>query len=531
MTRSGLPDRLRGQGGVELVVDQELRVVEVQAREDLVLRGVVVRDASVENVSIWRSPAAAGSGRGREAASGVWKRDALLLLVDRAGRGRPRPRGSCPVELAREHLDERGLADADRSVDRQVAELDVARTGIGIAGASRCAAGSSSGSAVEHAPIAPRSMRGRAVSPIGPVARVQLVVASRHAPSASSSVVRARDSVSPSAKWWSARRQASSTCRSARSVAAAGSAGEEKSWVVRTCGSPLSCRSRSGKPRAELNGLSRRFPRGSAVRELAREHRFPDERGRTVADRSVDREVPELDVAFGGNRHRRGFERERAAASASEAAKRASTRPSLERGSVSRSGPRPRGPVARGCDLSASRNADSWPHRLVLAGHHRHGFRVQMAAGPPSVEQAERARGEVIANRLELLMPPRRTSVSLLGVVPCGRGRRAARVSARDQTQPLDARPVGSVARGVVVQRTPSQSAQGKTPVNVTGDENDRPAWPASARLLDEDLEFRRGAAGDHRIGRLRRKERLVAGQEIRRAHDVAAAGDDVRAR
>ena len=54
-----------------------------------------------------------------------------------------------------------------------------------------------------------------------------------------------------------------------------------------------------------------------------------------------------------------------------------------------------------------------------------------------------------------------------------------------------------------------------------------RTAGPPAAALLDEDLEARRRAPGDDRVGRLRRKERLAVRQDLR-AHDVAAVRDDV---
>ena len=88
-----LGDRL-GQKRVEPVVDQQLRVVEVQAGEDLVLRrsGSRRRRGSRRGRS-GRSRAAAGSARaGRRAASGTPSPSSSCR--SRAETGCPRPRGS-----------------------------------------------------------------------------------------------------------------------------------------------------------------------------------------------------------------------------------------------------------------------------------------------------------------------------------------------------------------------------------------------------------------------------------------------------
>ena len=82
--------------------------------------------------------------------------------------------------------------------------------------------------------------------------------------------------------------------------------------------------------------------------------------------------------------------------------------------------------------------------------------------------------------------------------------------------------PCGEATAGVAPSVTSFQS----TPVSPRR-RGLRTRRPSAAALLDEDLELRRSAPGDHRIGRLRRKERLAVRHDLR-AHDVAAAGDDV---
>ena len=118
-----------GEKRVEAVVDHQLRVVQVQAREDLVLGEVVIRHDEVrEEVDLGDLTLLLVAGKEKEELR--LESRARLLLVELGKEGVVHVLQDLgAVEPFGEQVHERRLADSDRSIDRHVAQRDVAFRG------------------------------------------------------------------------------------------------------------------------------------------------------------------------------------------------------------------------------------------------------------------------------------------------------------------------------------------------------------------------------------------------------------------